>query len=75
MNNIKHAVILAGGLGKRVKSIKPNLPKEMLPIGGKPAIQYAIEEIECANIINAIIIINKDKDIIIKYLSNLNFAR
>ncbi|SVB37060.1 uncharacterized protein METZ01_LOCUS189914, partial [marine metagenome] len=30
------AVILAGGLGKRLRSAVPDLPKPMAPIGGRP---------------------------------------
>ena len=75
MNRINHAVIVAGGLGTRMKSLNPDLPKEMLPINGLPAIQYAIEEIVSADIANAIIVINKDKEIVKKYFDDVDFAQ
>ena len=40
---IKEAIILAGGLGTRLKSAVPDLPKCMAPVNGKPFIAYVIE--------------------------------
>ena len=40
------AIILAGGLGTRLKSIAGDLPKPMVPIGGKPILEYQIESLK-----------------------------
>lgn len=40
---IKQAVILAGGLGTRLRARLGNLPKPMIPIGGKPLLEHQIE--------------------------------
>ena len=37
------AVILAGGLGTRLRPYTKSLPKSMLPLGGKPILEYEIE--------------------------------
>ena len=37
------AVILAGGSGKRLKPLTDELPKALLPIAGKPLLQWQIE--------------------------------
>ena len=37
---IKEAIILAGGLGTRLRSAVPDLPKCMAPVGGRPFIGY-----------------------------------
>lgn len=37
------AIILAGGLGTRLRPLTNDLPKLMLPIGGKPILQYGLE--------------------------------
>jgi UTP--glucose-1-phosphate uridylyltransferase len=63
----KYLIIPAAGLGTRMKSVNPDLPKELLPVGHKPAIQYAVEEGLSAGIINVIIIINRLKEIIREY--------
>jgi D-glycero-alpha-D-manno-heptose 1-phosphate guanylyltransferase len=39
---IKEAIILAGGLGTRLKSAVPDLPKCMALVNGKPFISYVI---------------------------------
>jgi len=38
------AVIPAAGLGTRMASVTAGEPKELLPVGGKPVLQWAIEE-------------------------------
>lgn len=44
MKKITKAVIPAAGLGTRVLPASKAIPKEMLPIVDKPAIQYIVEE-------------------------------
>lgn len=39
----REAIILAGGLGTRLRSAVPDLPKCMAPIAGKPFLAYVIE--------------------------------
>ena len=64
-------VIPAAGLGTRMKSVNPNLPKELLPIGSKPAIQYAIEEGIDAGVERIVVIISRTKEVIRERLSKL----
>jgi D-glycero-alpha-D-manno-heptose 1-phosphate guanylyltransferase len=40
---IREAVILAGGLGTRLRSAVPDLPKCMAPVDGKPFLSYLID--------------------------------
>jgi len=37
------AIILAGGLGTRLRSVLPDLPKPMAPINGKPFLEYQMD--------------------------------
>lgn len=39
---IRQAIILAGGLGTRLRSAVPELPKCMAPVAGKPFLSYVI---------------------------------
>jgi len=64
MNKIKKAVIPAAGLGTRVLPASKSMPKEMLPIVDKPAIQYIVEEAVAAGIEDILIITNRGKDVI-----------
>jgi D-glycero-alpha-D-manno-heptose 1-phosphate guanylyltransferase len=38
-------IILAGGLGTRLKSVVPNLPKVMAPVNGKPFLEYIVNQL------------------------------
>ena len=64
---IKKAIIPAAGLGTRVLPISKAMPKEMIPIVDKPAIQYIVEEAVEAGITDILIITNRGKGIIEDY--------
>ena len=61
---IKKAIIPAAGLGTRVLPASKAMPKEMLPIVDKPAIQYIVEEAVKAGITDILIITNRGKGVI-----------
>lgn len=61
---IKKAIIPAAGLGTRVLPASKAIPKEMLPIVDKPAIQYIVEEAVKAGITDILIITNRGKEAI-----------
>ena len=44
------AVIFAGGKGTRLKPLTDDTPKPMLPIGGRPILEWVIAQIKSANI-------------------------
>ena len=58
---VKKAVIPAAGLGTRVLPASKSMPKEMLPIVDKPAIQYIVEEAVKSGIEDILIITNRGK--------------
>lgn len=58
---IKKAVIPAAGLGTRVLPATKSMPKEMLPIVDKPAIQYIVEEAVKSGIEDVLIIVSRGK--------------
>lgn len=61
---ITKAVIPAAGLGTRMLPATKSMPKEMLPIIDKPAIQYIVEEAIYSGITDILIITNRGKNII-----------
>lgn len=61
---ITKAVIPAAGLGTRMLPATKSMPKEMLPIIDKPAIQYIVEEAVSSGITDILIITNRGKNII-----------
>lgn len=65
--DITKAVIPAAGLGTRFLPYTKAIPKEMLPLGNKPAIQYIIEEGISSDIKNFYLIESRDKQAIANY--------
>lgn len=61
---ITKAVILAAGLGTRVLPASKTVPKEMLNIVDKPAIQYLVEEAAASGITDILIVTNRNKQVI-----------
>lgn len=64
MMKIKKAVIPAAGLGTRVLPASKAMPKEMLPIVDKPAIQYIVEEAAKSGIEDILIILSRGKGLV-----------
>lgn len=61
---VKKAVIPAAGLGTRVLPASKAMPKEMLPIVDKPAIQYIVEEAARSGIEDILIILSRGKSVV-----------
>ncbi len=61
MSEITKAVIPAAGLGTRLLPATKSQPKEMLPVGRKPCIQYVVEELQSVGITDALIITGATK--------------
>ena len=64
MKKVRKAVIPAAGLGTRVLPATKVMPKEMLPIVDKPAIQYRVEEAAASGIEDILIITNRGKGLL-----------
>ena len=61
MEKVKKAVILAAGFGTRVLPASKAIPKEMLNIVDKPAIQYIVEEVINSGITEILIVLSRGK--------------
>ena len=72
---IKQAIIPLAGLGTRLLPLTSVIPKELLPINGKPGIEYILDECIEAGIKEIIFIISKRKNVIKKYFYNDIFFR
>ena len=72
---IKQAIIPLAGLGTRLLPLTSVIPKELLPINGKPGLEYILEECVEAGIKEIIFIISKKKSIIKKYFYNDSFYK
>ena len=72
---IKQAIIPLAGQGTRLLPLTSVLPKELLPINGKPGLEYIIEECIEANIKEIIFIISKKKQMIKDYFNHDKFYK
>ncbi|MEG2004353.1 MAG: UTP--glucose-1-phosphate uridylyltransferase GalU [Clostridia bacterium] len=59
---VTKAIIPAAGLGTRMLPISKSVPKEMLPIVDKPAIQYLVEEAVASGITDILIVTGRGKE-------------
>ncbi len=65
------AVIPAAGLGTRFLPATKAMPKEMLPVVDKPAIQYVVEEAASAGIDDILVIIGRNKNMISNHFDSV----
>ncbi len=72
---IRQAIIPLAGLGTRLLPLTSVFAKELLPINGKPGIEYIIDECIDANIKEIIFIISKKKEVIKKYFNKDKFYK
>ena len=67
---IKQAVILAGGLGTRMRPFTDEAPKPMYPFQGKPFIQYLVEQVKSFGIDRILILLGYLPEKIMDYLKD-----
>ncbi len=72
---IKQAIIPLAGLGTRLLPLTSVIPKELLPINGRPGLEYILDECISSGINEIIFIISKKKEIIKKYFYNDKFYK
>ena len=60
-DRITKAVIPAAGLGTRFLPATKAMPKEMLPVVDKPAIQYVVEEAVAAGLVDVLMVTGRNK--------------
>ena len=72
---IKQAIIPLAGMGTRLLPLTSVFAKELLPINGKPAIEYILDECIDAGIKEIIFIISKKKIMIKDYFNSDAFFK
>ncbi len=72
---VDYLIIPAAGLGTRMKAAARGKPKEMLDVGGRPAIQRAVYQGLLSGVTHAVIVIRRGKEIIRDYFEDADVAR
>jgi D-glycero-alpha-D-manno-heptose 1-phosphate guanylyltransferase len=65
---IQEAIILAGGLGTRLREAVPDLPKCMAPVAGRPFLSYVIDALRMQGIQHFVFSLGYKADVIEEYL-------
>ncbi|EAI5560818.1 D-glycero-D-manno-heptose 1-phosphate guanosyltransferase [Campylobacter lari] len=61
------AIVLAGGLGTRLKSVVQDLPKPMAPINGKPFLAFVLEYLKKQGITEVVLSVSYKYELIQEY--------
>ena len=61
------AIIPAAGLGTRFLPVTKVVPKEMLPIGSKPALELIVDEAKRAGVDEVVIVVSRAKELVRRY--------
>ena len=64
------AVIMAGGLGTRLKSVSGDLPKPMVPINGRPMLEHIIERLSSDRFEQIYLCVNYGRTAIMDYFGD-----
>jgi mannose-1-phosphate guanylyltransferase len=69
------ALLLAGGLGTRLRPLTETVPKCLIPVGGRPLLDYWIDALEHAGIARALINTHHLPDPVRTYIAGVNGTR
>ncbi len=66
MDNIT-AVVLCGGLGTRLRSVSGGLPKPMVPVAGRPFLEYVLDYLIRQGVTKVVLAVSYQKEFIVKH--------
>lgn len=64
-------IILAGGLGTRLRSVVSEVPKCMAPVAGKPFLWYLLKYLTCYNVDRVILSVGYLREVIFKWIDEV----
>ncbi len=67
---MNEAIVLAGGLGTRLKGVIYDIPKPMAPIGNKPFLEYLLQWLHKKSIDRVVLAVGYKYEIIEQYFGN-----
>ncbi|HZF01770.1 MAG TPA: nucleotidyltransferase family protein [Methylomirabilota bacterium] len=66
---IKRAMVLAAGCGTRLLPLTERMPKPLVPVAGKPMIEYALDKLVAYGIEEVVVNVSHHKEQLMDYLS------
>lgn len=67
---MKEAVVLAGGLGTRLRSVVPDLPKPMAPVAGRPFLELLLGALESKGFERAVLSVGYKSQLLMDYFGD-----
>lgn len=64
---VTQAIILAGGLGTRLRSVVDDLPKVMAPVGGRPFLEHVLDRLIAQGLERAILAVSYRREAILDH--------
>ncbi|MCG6533239.1 MAG: nucleotidyltransferase family protein [Syntrophales bacterium LBB04] len=64
------AIILAGGMGTRLRGVIEDIPKPMAPVGGRPFLEYLLLQLPRWQITDCVLSVGYKKDVIKAYFGS-----
>ncbi len=66
----KHAVIIAGGEGTRLRPLTYEIPKPLIPVKGKPIVEYMVRDLAKNGVNEVVLAIGYKADMIMDYFKD-----
>jgi N-acetyl-alpha-D-muramate 1-phosphate uridylyltransferase len=72
VKTIKTAMLLAAGYGTRLKPLTDRVPKPLVPVAGRPMIDYALEKLQAYRVRDIVINVSHLKDQLVAHFATKN---
>ncbi len=66
----KEAIVLAGGMGTRLRTVVSDVPKPMAPVNGRPFLAYVLDDLLAQGIERVILAVGYKREVIVDYFGN-----
>ncbi|MGH7084385.1 MAG: NTP transferase domain-containing protein, partial [Acetobacteraceae bacterium] len=64
----KQAILLAAGPGERMRPLTEAIPKPLLPLGGRPLIDHALDRLAAAGVGRVLVNVNWQGERLVRHL-------
>jgi len=64
------AVVMAGGFGTRIQPLTSSMPKPMIPVMNKPMMEYIIDSLKAAGIVEIVVLLYFKPEVIKSYFGD-----